>query len=397
MDGKKPSPILYWTVCVSLAMLMAASAAFAASMPDGDHPPDPEKILFWTPEEQFYAYRHMERIFPYHTISAGKSGRALPLPTGKPLKVTYANGGVDEYMERNHVFGLLVLHNGKIVLEKYRGGFEPAQRWTSFSMAKSIASLLVGAAEEDGLISLDAPVSRYIPELGASAYAQVSVRQLISMTSGVGWNENYQDKNSDVGHLSNLINDPKAPLVEYMSRLHRVAPPGTVFNYSSGETLLVGELVRRATGKSLADYLSEKIWSRLPMEKDAIWVTDPTGNEVTSACFSATLRDYGRIGLFTLGNGKINGRRVLPPGWMKLSTTPGKASLAQGQPYGYLWWATQGGGYQASGIFGQMINVDPKLNLVIVSLSAWPKATEQPLRAERREFMDAVKRAVAGK
>ena len=198
--------------------------------------------------------------------------------------------------------GVLVLHDGAVRLERYALTGGRQVRWHSFSIAKSITSTLVGAAMRDGSIkSLDDPVTRYITDLRGSAYDEVTVRQLLTMTSGVRWNEDYTDLKSDVARM---YAEPPAPgldmTVSYVRRLPREAPPGTKWVYKTSETNLVGVLVMAATGKPLADYLSEKIWRPYGMERDAEWMLDDIGHEQGGCCLAMTLRDLGRFGQFIL-------------------------------------------------------------------------------------------------
>lgn len=222
--------------------------------------PTNRDVLFWTQPQRDAAFRALDRlpVLAKSNIIAA-SGTPSPLPQGAPLKLST---DVDAYMNGQHSAALLVLHDGKLRLERYGLGFDGSGRWTSFSVAKSFTSTLVGAAVKDGFIqSLDDKVSVYIPELQGSAYADVSVRQLLTMTSGVQWNEDYADPNSDVAKFNNhQPQDGMEALVSYMRQLPRAAPPGTRWLYSTGETNLVGTLVQRATQKPLASYLAEKVW-----------------------------------------------------------------------------------------------------------------------------------------
>src|SRR5690606_7706580 len=183
------------------------------------------------------------------------------------------------------------------------------------------------------------------------------------------------------------------PIVSYMRKLPRANPPGTRFTYNTGETDLVGVLVSKATGKSLARYASEKLWKPLGMERDAIWMLDLAGHERGGCCMSITLRDYGRIGQFMLEGGVgRGGKRILPEWWTAQATSP---QIKEGAPppgYGYFWWMLADG-YAARGIFGQAIVTIPNEKLVIVVNSAWPQATGRELSAAQAAMVAAVRQA----
>jgi CubicO group peptidase (beta-lactamase class C family) len=292
---------------------------------------------------------------------------------------------VDQFMERNHVAGLLVLKDGDILLENYGLGNDEDSVWISYSMAKSVTSLLYGAAIADGYIStLDAKVTDYLPAMKGSAYDGATLRQLLQMASGVQWNETYSDPNSDVG------NYPGGNVVEMMRFLGakpRVAEPGERFNYSTGETDLAGVVLRAAIGNNLSTYLTHKIWENM-MEAPAYWATHGYGGgERGGCCIYATLRDYGRLGLFVMNDGVLpDGTRVLPEGWIAESTTPSPAS----DGYGYFWWLEGDGIFRASGIYGQGIYFNPANDLVIVVLSAWTAASGGDYGVHRSALFSAI-------
>jgi CubicO group peptidase (beta-lactamase class C family) len=342
-----------------------------------------------TPELAITTFRNIDRLFPTRIIAHG----ATPYPlaaASKPLRdVAFVSHGtrygLDDYMRLNRVSGLLVLKNGRVALERYAYGNGPGTRWMSMSIAKSITSTLIGAAIKDGAIgSIDDPVTKYVPRLAGGAYDGVTVRHLLMMASGVRWNETYTDPTSDRRRLLEVqIAQRPNGAVDLMRVLGRAAAPGYVNNYSTGETQIAGEVVRGATGKALADYLSEKIWRPFGMETDASWWLDsPGGHEIGGSGLSATLRDYGRFGLFFLGGGIVNGVSVLPPGWTVDAGTP--KTLADGKriSYGYMWWPSEAapntvndGGFSAVGIFGQAIYINPREQVVIVQWSAQTKPT----------------------
>jgi CubicO group peptidase (beta-lactamase class C family) len=291
--------------------------------------------------------------------------------------------------------GLLVLQDGRVRLERYALGHAAAGRWTSFSVAKSVTSTLVGAAIRDGYIrGLDDSLTRYLPELAGSAYDGVTVRHLLTMTSGVAFNEDYADPNSDIARLYRAPPPPGEDVnVAYMRRMPRQAAPGTRWNYKTPETNLTGLLVMRATGKPLATYLSEKIWRPYGMEQDATWLLDD-GREQGGCCLQVALRDYARFGQFMLEGGRAGGRAVVPDGWVAAATTRQADIGRPGSGYGYQWWTSDDGTYAARGIFGQLIHVDAARRLVIVTSSAWPVASGPEMSQRRARLIEEISRAV---
>jgi CubicO group peptidase (beta-lactamase class C family) len=354
-------------------------------------------VLFWTIPQRDAAFRMLDRIpvlAKANVIEAGDD--VFPLAKGAPLDVGV---DVDAYMKAQRTAGLVIIQDGKIRLEKYGLGFDGDGKWTSFSVAKSFSSTLVGAAIKDGYIkSIDDKVSDYIPDLKGSAYDDVSIKQLLTMTSGVKWNEDYGDPKSDVA----LFNTHKAEkgmdvTVSYMRKLPREAPAGTKWVYKTGETNLIGVLVSSATKKTMSQYLSEKIWAPFGMEQDASWLLGPTGHEISGCCIQASTRDYARMGLFMLGGGIAGGKAVLPDGWIAAATTKQAEIGDTENGYGYQWWTVNDGSYAAQGIFGQGIFVDPKRRLIIASNSNWPQATDQQggdQGQKRGEFYKQVQRAI---
>lgn len=343
------------------------------------------------PDEQIEVFRTTDQIFPTRTIRCDT--RIRPLRHGPRLLRNFditANGehyDLFDYVSKNRVAGLLVLKNGLIALERYEFGNDASCRWMSMSIAKSISTSLVGTAVQDGLIaSLDAPLVDHLQELAGSAYAEVSIRHLLQMTSGVAWDDTHTNPDSDRRRMLELqIGQQRGAIIDYVASRPRAARPGTAWNYSTGETHVVGALLREATGRWLADYLSEKIWAPFGMEADASWwLESASGLEVAGSGINATLRDYGRFGLFMMDDGVIDGRRVLPEHWVREATTPRLVDGAQ-IDYGYMWWPVPdvGGSYDehafsARGIFGQYLYVNPAEQVVIAVWSARskPKGSE---------------------
>jgi CubicO group peptidase (beta-lactamase class C family) len=254
----------------------------------------------------------------------------------------------------------------------------------------------VGAAIRDGAIkSLEDKVTAYMPDLKGSAYDDVTVRQLLTMTSGVKWNEDYTDPKSDVA----MFNEHKATTgmdatVSYMRTLPREAPAGSKWVYKTGETNLIGVLVSSAVRKPLSQYLSEKVWRPFGMERDATWLQGSTGHEISGCCIQAATRDMARFGMFVLGGGIAGGKPVLPDDWLAQATAKQADIGAPGYGYGFQWWTYDDGTFAAQGIFGQGIFIDPKRRLVIATNSNWPTATDDAREGERERFYRSVQAAI---
>ena len=357
--------------------------------------PTNRDLLFWTQPQRDAAFRALDRLpilAKSHAIPASRTPK--PLPQGEPLKLSIA---LDAYMASQRSAAIVILHDGKIRVERYGLGFDKDGRWTSFSVAKSFTSTLVGAALRDGFIkSMDDKVSDYIPDMKGSAYDDVSVRQLLTMTSGVRWNETYSDPHSDVAQFNNHKPEEGVDaLVSYMRRLPREAPAGTRWHYSTGETNLVGILLNQATKKPLADYLYEKVWNPVGMEQQATWLLSKTGKEISGCCIQAATRDFARFGQFILDGAVVNGQSIVPDGWLTDATSRQTPIGQPGRGYGYQWWTYDDGTFAARGIFGQGIFLDAKRKLVIASNANWAAGASDRETSEAREaFYHAVQKAV---
>lgn len=395
------STILPACLMLMLGMLLSACTAgpqSAAANPqlEGDTVgQEREGLLFWSQAERDARFSKMYTLFPADKVAAGEHVHALP--QGQPLRPEWHDGTtLDEYMARHHIKGVMVLQDGRIRLQEYADGFGPDTHWTSFSVAKSVTSTLLGIALKQGDIdSLDDRLVRYIPQLAGSAYADVTVRQLLTMTSGVRWNEDYDDPNSDVAQMYAAPCQGNAPhILPYLKKLPRQWPAGSHFNYNTAETDLLGLLVQRATGQSLAAYLSQTIWKPYGMAADAYWLKDEcSGLDTGGSGLAVTLPDYARFGQFMLQGGRIDGQPVIADAWLANATTLQQEIRDSERGYGYLWWIDDDGSYAAIGIFGQLVYIDPSRNLVIAQIAAWPKATSEALVDTRRDFIAAIKRA----
>lgn len=331
------------------------------------------------PDIQANTFRNIDRLFPTRSVRRGDKVRTLSYAESELSDFSFTHEGKSydlyDVISLNRVSGLIIIHGGDVKFEKYFLGNDEHTRWMSMSVVKSMTAILVGAAIEDGFIeSIDDPIIRYLPRFSGTAYDGVTVRNLLQMTSGVAWNETYTDPSSDRRRmLEEQIGQQPGAILDLMGALPRAAEPGTLWNYSTGETHVVGALVAAATGRPVADYLSEKIWSRAGMEADANWwLESPDGLEVGGSGLSATLRDYARFGLFMHEDGIIDGERVLPEDWM---SDAGSRKTVGGETveYGYMLWPLHGRSYSAIGIFGQFVFVDPDNDLVVAMWSAQSK------------------------
>ena len=331
------------------------------------------------PDLQVNTFRNIDRLFPTRLVKRGDHVYPLPAADRQLENFRFESAGktydLYDYLSLNRVSGMIVIKDGQVLFEKYLLGNDETTRWMSMSVVKSITATLVGMAIRDGYIeSIDDPVTDYVDVLKGSAYEGVSVKHLLQMASGVDWNETYTDPTSDRrAMLEAQIAQQPGGILELMASLDRAAAPGTRWNYSTGETQVVGALVAAATGKPVADYLSEKLWSRMGMEADANWwLESEDGLEIGGSGLSARLRDYARFGLFLLNGGMIDGEPTLPEGWIEEAS---RQQIINGEQveYGYMLWPGDRGSYAAIGIFGQFVVVFPELDMVVAMWGAQPK------------------------
>ncbi len=352
------------------------------------HLPRGEDFLLWPPCLQSYGYRIVDQLFATRTVRPGPAPRALP--RGREREPRYACGDaartVDSFMDLNNVAGLLVIQHGEVVLERYGLGLQPGDRWSTMSTVKSMTALLVGAALRDGAIaSLDQPVVELLPQLAGSGYAGVSLRHLLTMSSGVMWSEDYGDRNSDVNRYSKSLAD-KVPggVMQMLQRLPSAQPPGSVWQYNTGDTYLLGAALCAATRRTLADYLSEKIWQPCGMEFEAYYTLESEGGqEIAGSRAGMALRDLGRVAMLVLADGMAGTQRLLPEGWIDAITArafdiPADFHTASRRAlgltgYGCSWWLRDDGAAVAMGHSGQRIFVDRQHQLAVVQLAAYPE------------------------
>ena len=349
-----------------------------ASMAPGD------SILFWDDVRRSAAFRDMESLFPGLEVAPASNPRVFR--QGPPLSRD-VQVAIRDFMAKTQAAGVMVLDDGVVRFEEYGLGMMPDDRWTSFSVAKSFTSTLLGAAIADGAIeSVDTPVTSIIPALAGTAYDGVTVGQIATMTSGVAWNEDYTNPNSDVARMLSVTPVAgESQAVTYARTPSREAPAGEKWVYKTLETNLLGLIVEQATGKSLAAYAAEKIVEPAGFAGGLFWMQDLTGGNIGGCCLSLRLSDYARMGQFALEGGE----GVVPDGWFAEAGSPLVGfPNAPGYGYGYQWW-TYPGAYGAQGIFGQAITIVPESNLVVAVVSNWPTATST---ANRNGFREVVGR-----
>ena len=355
-----------------------------------------------TPDLGVSTFRNIDRLFPSRLIEAGGTVHELPQSATKFNGFTVEIDGrtydYHDFLAVQQITGLVILKDGELVHETYQRGNTADTRWMSMSIAKSVASTLAGIAVNDGHISsLDALVTDYVPSLKGSAYEGATVRDILMMSSGVGWDEQYTDPASDRRALlrAQIAQQPGAAM-KVMAALERVAEPGTLNNYSTGETQVLAEVIYHATGTPLAEYLSEKVWKPYGMQADAYWWLDSTdGVEIGGSGISATLRDFARFGQFILDGGSVDGQPVVPSSWVAEATTPRTLKNGETIQYGYMWWpgwteaAKADGAYLAMGIYGQNIYINPAKNVIIANTAALPKPGS-PEIGNYLAFFDAI-------
>lgn len=361
------------------------------------------RLALYDGKLNYLTFRHMDEIFDTAPVPTGRSVWKLPTDI-RPLDITYDYDGqrrtAAEFLERTFTSALLVIRDGRITHEIYRDKAGPDTRFISWSIAKSITSILIGIAVEDGHIhSIDDPLTRYVPELAGGGYDGVTIRQALLMRSGAAFSEVYGTDNksqlADLYEKSFIRQDMHfAGLARNVGRAH---PPGAFFNYSTLEGSVLGWVLESATGMPLADYMAAKLWGPVGMETPGYWLLDGppgSGQAFAGGGFNATLRDYGRLGQMMLDGGKANGRQVVPADWITASTVPQGTEPAEpgrSQGYQYLWWTLpDSDAYMAKGVHGQFIWIDPASRTVIVKLSHWPSSWIKPLEMETLAFFQAV-------
>jgi len=327
--------------------------------------------VYW-PRCRVGALSRYDTLFPARTISAPMQPFPLARAASEPV-IRYRFDGLDltldDYLNRQPVTGLLVAKDNTILVEHYQYGRTDTDRLTSFSMAKSVVSLLIGIALKEGAIrSIDDTAETYVPDLKDTEYGRTPIKALLLMASGVAFSENYADQSSDINRLARLtLEDPGDSLAAVKQFNTRRFPPGARFSYSSAETLVLGLVLAAATKRTVSDYAAEKLWQPLGAEADATWIIDATGQEVTFAYVNAVLRDWARLGLMLANGGNWQGKTVVPEDWLTASAADALPTESPRVKYGYqIWHSADSRRFSLRGIRGQYVLIDPDLKLVLV-------------------------------
>ncbi len=344
-------------------------------------------ITLFSEGQRVENFRAMDRIFPDHAVA--RSGPVWEFGHDpRPLPETYVFGGGErdlaEFLDRTVTTGLLVVHRGAITHEEYRLGSDATSPFTSWSVAKSVLSALIGIAVEEGHIaSIRDPIGQYVPALAGSGYALVPIEDALTMSSGVAFDEDYDNPFSDINMLFMRAMAMGTPVEQIIAGLESARAPGEFNEYVSSDSMALGLVLEAATGMRLAEFLESRLWGPMGAEAGATWSTDRTGREIALCCLNATLRDYARFGRLYLEGGARDGQQIIPADWVHASVNPTAPHLQPGENplsdwtfgYGYQWWIPEDpqGDFTAIGVWGQYIHVDPLREVVIVKTGADPE------------------------
>ncbi len=398
---------------------LAAYAALALLVSSAVAAPDEEKLgksagypigtrANWFFEERVRvgSFSNLDKLYPHNRLTKAVSPLAFPKAASEvAFRYKFENRtlSVDDFLERQRVTGLLIVKDGEILLERYQYDRMPTHRFLSHSMAKSLVCLAIGLALAEGKIaSLDDKVSKYVPNLAGYPYGETSIRNVLRMASGVRFEEVYDGKD-DLSRFVRLRNS-KGALAALQAFTVREAGEGTRFHYASSETVVLALVVHAVTGKTLSEYLTERLWQPMGAEADATWIRDINGLELALGNFNAVLRDYGRLGVLLANDGVVGGKQILPKSFLLEATdwhkqpsafAPGRATPYFG--YGYQFWLFPGAKrrFALLGVYGQSIFVDPGLKLVMAITAVAKSASvgKEPLGRER----DALWRGLVAK
>jgi CubicO group peptidase (beta-lactamase class C family) len=328
----------------------------------------------FAPENIVSNFSHMDDLFLHRTLSRG-TGTIAPLPEGTQFTLTAA---VDQWIKDRTVTGLVILKDGQLAHESYYQGTDGDDRRISWSVAKSFLSVLFGIVQAEGAIaSLDDPVTKYAPALAGSAYDGVNIHDVLTMSSGVAFNEDYLDFFSDINKMGRVLALGGSMDAFAAGLTTRAAEPGSRWHYVSIDTHVLGMVIRGATGRDIPELLEEKLLHPLGLQGDVVMLTDGLGVSFVLGGLNMTTRDYARLGQMVLQRGQWQGAQIVPADWIAQSTA---AQAADGSAYGYQWWIPANaapGEVMAQGIYGQYIYINPGLG-VVIAVNAADRGFEEP-------------------
>jgi CubicO group peptidase (beta-lactamase class C family) len=389
--------------CGIFLLLIASSAVSGAAYGQDSEALRNARRHFLDSNVNVLTFHSIDSLFLTKRVENSGTVWALPRNAAKP-DFTYQFSGKDhaalDVLDRTFTNALIILKHGAIVYEIYRNQTDTSTHFISFSMAKSITSILIGIALADGQIhSLDDQITQYVPELKESAYDGVTIRQAMDMRSGANYVEQYVTDAPDIlaAAFENSMVQNRMRFVSITRAMTRAYPPGEHFSYSTFESCVLGWVLERATKQSITKYTSEHLWKPAGMESYGFWMVDgppDVGREFNGGGFNAVARDYARLGLMMLRNGKAGDRQVVPAAWVKESTVPGvrEAVNPMDPTLGYhdQWWpVVDSAAYMALGLQGQMIYIDSASDTVVVKLSYVPLGNRDAFN-EAMSFMRAV-------
>ena len=327
-----------------------------------------------------HSYLNMQDYFPTKTVEKATKPFIFPRVKNRALPLNFALNGKNystlKYIDSSYTQGFIWIQHDTIQYENYWRGQKEEVKHISWSMSKSYVSALFGIAMEEGYIkNINQTVDEYLPELKGSGYENVKIKYVLQMASGIGFNEDYSNPKADINVYWNGFVSGKSQ-DKFASTLVNQEPPGTYNHYVSINTHVLAMIIVKATGRSLTDYLQEKIWKPIGTEFDAYWLVDGKGMEMALGGLNACLRDYAKLGRLYLNKGKYNGEQIVSEKWIESSVTVTEKHLLpstnDGTGYGYQWWIPEGneGEFMAIGIFNQYIYINPTTKTVIVKNSA---------------------------
>jgi CubicO group peptidase (beta-lactamase class C family) len=392
LENAKANTMIKYLLTLAAGLMIGGALAVFAYMQVVPLPNDAiARGAAFEAEDGEYLFQNASEVFPTRIVARAEAGHQFETDLGALDGFTFEYDGkartLGDMFTDMETSGLIVLHKGELVYEQYGRGADAGTQFTTYSLVKSFTSTLIGFAVGDGLIaSVEDPLTQYLPELAGTAYEGVTIRQAMEMSSGVEWDPGLfdgEDMTDTIGLFTDSAVTGKARAFDLAIKAKRIHEPGTTFNYNTGESQVLIELVRRVTGEDAADYMSDKLWKPLGMSHDAAWILDnpgASGAEIGGAFFNASLRDWARFGLFIEQGGVWQGEQLLPVGWVDQATVSDLAHLQPGEVhpsgrrgYAWQWWPYEDGTFAASGANGQTIYIDRVNDIVVARSSAWPE------------------------